>query len=353
MEILKLNTSESPKIGFKNYWYILCQSSELKKDEPMSKTILDEWVVVFRDENNNPKAFQDRCIHRNFQLSKGQVKNGCLKCPYHGWTFDKEGTVVDIPSEGENFKIAKSRKVKTFEVMEKDDFIYVRLESHPTIDTEPFSFPKYKEKGYKTIRLFNKFENNVTNCAENYVDVPHTVFVHDKIFRVPKQERIDAVVERQDGVVKIEYKNEKDNFGWFSWFLNPSREPIYHADYFHSPNVTSVVYKFGSKKEFYISSHCIPINDQVTHVYTDLTFNFGLWNLIAGPMVKYQGQAVIDQDIVVLNNQMKTIKKYGTDFQNSRADIVHVLIESLREEIEKGKDPMALPYKKHEFEFWV
>lgn len=347
-----MNTSEN-NISFKNYWYIACQSHELKKDKPLGKVIHDEWIVLFRDENGAPVAFQDRCPHRNFQLSKGAVKNGCIKCPYHGWTMDKDASVINIPAEGPNQKVLSSRKAIQYECIEQDDFVYIKLASHPDINELPFRMPKYKQKGYKTVRLFNIFKNNVLNCAENYVDVPHTVFVHDKIFRESRQEKVEAVVERKDGSVIIDYKKETNNLGWFSWFLNPNKSEITHIDHFHSPNVTSVEYIFGPRREFYITSHCVPVNKGETHVYTDLTFDFGIFNFVAAPVVKYQGQSVIDQDIEVLDNQMKVIEKYGTHFQNSKADIVHVLIESLREEIAKGKNPKDLPHKSHQFEFWI
>lgn len=341
------------KFCYKNFWYIACESHQLKKNAPIQKTILDEWIVLFRDENGSPVALRDRCPHRNFKLSDGYVKDGQLQCPYHGWVFDKTGEVTAIPSEGQNFKKVKTRCAHKFSIKEQDDLIYVKLEDHPEFEHQPFKMPFYKTKGYKTVRLFNSFKNNVTNCAENYIDVPHTVFVHDKIFRVSRNEKIEATVERKDGSVIVNYKNETDNMGWFSFFLNPKKTPIKHIDYFHAPNVTTVEYEFSPGKEFYITSQSIPINDQLTHVYTDLTFRFGFLNHFAGPIVRYQGQSVIAQDIKVLDTQMEVISKYGTGFSNSKADIVHIFIESIRDAISEGKNPFELTHKKNDFEFWI
>lgn len=340
-------------VSFKHYWYIACQTHELKPNQAIQRTVMDEWIALFRDENGQPVALQDRCPHRNFKLSQGYVKDGLLQCPYHGWVFDKTAQVVAIPSESKNFKPLKSRCAKRFEVMEIDDFIFVRLESHPELQAPPFRSPHYGEKGYRTERLFNIFKNNVTNCAENYVDVPHTVFVHDKIFRVSRDERVDATVERKNGSVIVDYRNETDNMGWFSLFLNPKKEKIVHRDFFHVPNITSVEYIFSPGKEFYITSHSTPVNDQLTYVYTDLTYRFGIFNPFAGPIVRYQGQSVIDQDIVVLDTQMEVIQKYGERFSNATADIVHVMIESLRNAIAKGQNPHTLSEQKHDFEFWI
>ena len=43
---------------------------------------------------------KDRCLHRNAVLSEGRLKDDCLICPYHGWTFDENGKCVNVPSEG-------------------------------------------------------------------------------------------------------------------------------------------------------------------------------------------------------------------------------------------------------------
>jgi hypothetical protein len=50
---------------------------------------------------------------------------------------------------------------------------------------------------------------------------------------------------------------------------------------------------------------------------------------------------------------MKTIKRFEARFSNTEADVVHVLIESIREALERGEDPRLLPEKSVEIEFWV
>ena len=341
-------------MNFKNFWYIACESDQLKTDKVLARKLLDEWIVLFRDENGKARAFEDRCIHRNSQLSKGWVKNGRLQCSYHGWIFAGDGKLVGIPSEGPQTQKVGNRCAKSFNVVEQDDFIYVCLEKNELTPESPFSMPHYNNKSFETVRLFNKFNNNVLNCAENYIDVPHTVFVHDKIFRDALNEEINTKVIRKDGKVEIEYLGESSNLGWFSWFLNPNKVPIIHVDTYHMPNTTCVKYLID-KKEFWITSQSIPVSEFETWVWTDLTFKFGpKWlNKLSRPFVRYQGQSVIDQDIVVLDNQASVIKKYGENFSNASADVIHVMIESIYNEIKKGRDPRLLPEKNMEVKFWI
>jgi phenylpropionate dioxygenase-like ring-hydroxylating dioxygenase large terminal subunit len=334
-----------------DFWYIAAESHEVKNNEVIARTILGEWVAVFRDNQGKLSALQDKCLHRNAQISKGKVISGNLQCPYHGWSYATNGEVVHIPSMGP-LNTHGSKCAKSYEIREQDNYIYVRLSSSIT-DIHPFPMPYFQNKGYTTIRLQNHFKNNVTNCAENFVDIPHTSFVHPKIFRDAKSEKFGALVTRENGSVKVIYKNERKNFGWFSWFLNPSGKEIIHTDEFFMPNITSVHYRFGGKNHFIITSQSIPVSEEETLVYTDLTYNYGVWTYLSRPLVRWQAQTIINQDIEILNNQMKTIKKYGAVFQNSPADIIHTWIESIQNEINEGKDPRNLPKKQTEIEFWV
>ena len=334
-----------------DFWYVVAESRELGVRDVLGRQVLGEWLVVFRDGQGRPAVFRDRCQHRASRLSLGRVCDGKLQCPYHGWTYAGDGQVVAVPAEGPDHRPLASRRALVYEAAEADGYVYVRLASGT--DSVPFPMPHWQASGWGHVRLQNRFQNTVTNCVENFVDVPHTVFVHPGIFRTSRAQTIDATVRREGGTVVVEYQNETDNLGWFAWFLNPSRRPIVHVDRFLMPNITNVEYRFGPRRVFFITSQSVPVTDTETLVYTDLTFDYGMWTSLAGPIVRYQGQAVIDQDIRALNQQMQVIDRYGGEFANTAVDVIHVFIESIRDELARGGDPRALPTKQVDVRFQV
>jgi phenylpropionate dioxygenase-like ring-hydroxylating dioxygenase large terminal subunit len=349
-------------MNLKDFWYIVGESKDLRRDKVIAARLFDEWLAVFRDENGKPVAMEDRCLHRCAQLSKGSVKQGKLQCAYHGWIYNGEGSVIHIPSEGECKPSA--RRARTVQICESDNYIYARLATsshHPANSTnrsdedgiKPFRIPFFQTKGWASIRLKNLFHNNVTNCAENFVDIPHTAFVHPKIFRVSRNEKLTATVRRKNGSVVVHYKGERANLGIFSWFLNRRGTEIQHTDSFFMPNVTCVDYLFSENRRFIITSQSIPVSEEETLVYTDLTYNYGVWNGLARPVIRWQAQTIIDQDIEILGNQLKTIKKFNSRFSNTQADVIHLFIESIRDALARGEDPNSLPDKQHEIEFWL
>lgn len=340
-------------MDFEDFWYAVAESKELKRDSAVSAKLLGRWIALFRDESGKAVALEDRCLHRCAQLSKGSVRAGLLQCSYHGWVYDGSGRVVTVPSDGPGEPKIDCGRARVFSVCEADDYVYIRLRDSVCAELKPFPIPCYDEKGWGRIRLKNLFRNNVTNCVENFVDIPHTAFVHPKIFRVAKNEKLTARINRRGGSVTVSYGGERANFGLFSWFLNPTGREITHTDSFHMPNVTSVDYNFGRARRFIITSQSVPLTEEETLVRTDLTYNYGIWNLIARPLIRWQAQTIINQDIAILGNQMEIIKKYGAHFSNTEADAIHVLIESIRDEIAAGRDPRLLPDETHEIEFRV
>ncbi|WP_310481068.1 aromatic ring-hydroxylating dioxygenase subunit alpha [Chamaesiphon sp. VAR_48_metabat_403] len=341
---------------FTDFWYIVAPSDRLQPDRVLSCTVLDEWLAIFRDAKGQPVAVRDRCAHRNSRLSAGKVCQGQLHCPYHGWVYDNLGKVVAIPAEGENWQNATDRRTPRYDTCERDGYVYVRLTepaSSPTAEFDPFPMPYYGAPQWATVRVINRFNNNVTNCAENFIDIPHTAFVHPGIFRTTRHQQIAMTVSRRQGTVFVEYANENTNLGWYARFLNPSGDRIHHTDSFHMPNITSVEYNLGRDRRIFITSQSVPESSTSTLVYTDVTYNYGIWNHIARPFIHWTAQYIIHQDIKILGIQQAAIAKYGQQFSHTPADTIHIFVESIRTEIANSKDPRLLPDRSVKVDFWV
>jgi phenylpropionate dioxygenase-like ring-hydroxylating dioxygenase large terminal subunit len=340
-------------VKFEDFWYVVCQSKQLKPNTLLARIILGEWLAVFRGDDGKAVALRDRCMHRNSRLSQGKIIEGNIQCPYHGWVYDQAGRVVAVPAEGEDFQVTHGRCALSYDTREQDDFVYVRLAQNPSEEFLPFSMPFYNQPGWETIRVINRFNNNVTNCVENFIDIPHTVSVHPGVFRMSQKQKLEMTVERCNGSVLAEYHNETNNLGWFSRFLNHQASEIRHIDRFHMPNITSVEYDMGTHRRLFITSQSIPEGENSTLVYTDVTFNYGIWNLLARPFVRWTAQYIINQDVKVLGMQWDVIEKYGTQFANTPADTIHIFVESIRNKILAGEDPRTLPNKLVMVKFWV
>ena len=165
-------------MSLRDSWNIAARSRELR-DKPVARTIFDTPLVLFRDASGAPQALLDRCAHRNMALSEGKVNGGCVECPYHGWRYDGAGRCQHVPSLGDNAKPPRVN-VRSFPVVEKQGFVWVWMsenaEATPT--GLPYEFAHLDAPGWTTFVMNTRFEAGVEACLENFLDCPHTVYVH-------------------------------------------------------------------------------------------------------------------------------------------------------------------------------
>ena len=92
----------------REYWMPFGLSYELPEADcpPVRVMLLCEELVAFRDTNGKVGLLDNNCPHRRASLFFGRNEEQGLRCVYHGWKFDANGSCVDMPSEPaeSNFK---------------------------------------------------------------------------------------------------------------------------------------------------------------------------------------------------------------------------------------------------------
>ena len=82
-----------------NYWYAVEQEKNLRPGEVKEVGFWKRSIALFRGEDGVVRAVLNRCAHRQLKLSLGMVRGCELVCSYHGWAYDGDGRVVDMPHE--------------------------------------------------------------------------------------------------------------------------------------------------------------------------------------------------------------------------------------------------------------
>src|ERR671912_2628501 len=82
----------------RRYWHPFMLASELK-DLPVAVRLLGEDLVVFRDKSGRLGLLHRHCAHRGASLEFGIIAERGIRCCYHGWHFDVDGTILDTPAE--------------------------------------------------------------------------------------------------------------------------------------------------------------------------------------------------------------------------------------------------------------
>src|ERR1044072_8301257 len=85
----------------RRHWLPVCMSEEVAEPDgkPVRSRLLGEDLVVFRDSQNRLGVLGEHCLHRRASLAFGRNEECGLRCLYHGWKFEVEGNVLDMPSQ--------------------------------------------------------------------------------------------------------------------------------------------------------------------------------------------------------------------------------------------------------------
>ena len=116
----------------RNCWYIAALPNEIG-DEPLGRVYLDDPVVLFRDENGQIAALEDRCCHRHLPLSLGKIVDGGIQCGYHGLRFDPTGDCVEVPGQS---RVPPGASVRSYPVAERHNCIWIWMGDADLADTD-------------------------------------------------------------------------------------------------------------------------------------------------------------------------------------------------------------------------
>ncbi|WP_201453379.1 Rieske 2Fe-2S domain-containing protein, partial [Rhodococcus sp. T7] len=82
------------------YWTPVLMSEDVVSDgAPRRIKILGGKYVAFRDTEGKVGVLNEACPHRGASLALARNENCALQCLYHGWRVDRNGKVVETPSE--------------------------------------------------------------------------------------------------------------------------------------------------------------------------------------------------------------------------------------------------------------
>ncbi len=158
-------------------WFVVARSADLEEGKAIPAKLLGTELVLWRS-GDKVMAWRDLCVHRGTRLSIGEVKDGRIICPYHGWNYDKSGKCTHIPAMPDITPPVRAR-VMAFKAKEQYGFIWVCM-GEPKQDIPPF--PEWEKNSFrKQIVGPYEFGGSPFRTIENFTDIPHFPFVHPMI----------------------------------------------------------------------------------------------------------------------------------------------------------------------------
>lgn len=187
----------------RRFWQPVFLSS-MVKDLPVRLRRLGEDLVIFRDGSGRLGLVHANCSHRNTSLEYGIIEDKGIRCCYHGWLYDVDGTILETPGEPESSKIKDRVSHGAYPVVELKGLIFAYM---GPIEKQP-PFPLFDTMDLPDDEMVPAMIPQPCNwqqIAENSIDPFHVVFLHSRVSGVQFQNEFELMpvynfYERPNGV---------------------------------------------------------------------------------------------------------------------------------------------------------
>jgi phenylpropionate dioxygenase-like ring-hydroxylating dioxygenase large terminal subunit len=165
-------------IAARNQWYIAAWSKEVTRT-PMERWIANQPVAFYRTEAGEAVAVGGRCPHRHFPLGKGRVVGDAIECLYHGFTFDRSGKCVHIPTQQQ---VPAVCRIPSYPLVERWEWLWIWPGDPEKAD--PGLIPDHRELGLldpaysATGGVYYPVPGRYTLMHDNLLDLSHLGYLH-------------------------------------------------------------------------------------------------------------------------------------------------------------------------------
>ncbi|GCD32593.1 (2Fe-2S) ferredoxin [Streptomyces chrestomyceticus JCM 4735] len=151
---------ETAKI-FRPAWHFVDLDTSLPEPGTfLTTTLLGESVIVIRDREGGVRGFRNSCRHRGAELL-GESQGSCraIRCPYHSWTYDLDGTLLMAP--GTETEYARSAlgnlglNLTPVPCASRHGMIYVNVSPKPPVPLDVYlgDYPERVAAPYQVSRM--------------------------------------------------------------------------------------------------------------------------------------------------------------------------------------------------------
>lgn len=219
---------------FRCYWIPALLAEELPDNDcaPVRIKLLGERLLAFRDSEGCYGLIDEFCAHRGVSLWFGRNEHGGLRCPYHGWKYDRTGQCIEVPSEPAESGYCSKIKLKSYPLIKIGDILWTYMGPADKQPPQPeWEFALVPAEQTFTSKRWQ--ECNWLQAMEGGIDSSHVSWLHsgnlnsDPLFkgaRGNKYNMSDArpffeVTDMQGGLYIGARRNAEE--GHYYWRITP------------------------------------------------------------------------------------------------------------------------------------
>ena len=161
---------------------VLSEQVAIPDCDPVRVRLFGEDLVAFRDSQGRLGLLGEFCTHRKASLAFGRNEQCGLRCLYHGWKFDVEGRVVEMPSEPAGSGFADKVRHTAYPTREAGGFVWAYM--GPAEAMPEFEAPPWAPTGDERVSIVKiDLPCNWAQIMEGQIDSAHSSSLHSSDMR--------------------------------------------------------------------------------------------------------------------------------------------------------------------------
>jgi vanillate O-demethylase monooxygenase subunit len=296
-------------------WYVAARAGEVAR-VPLARTVCNEPLVMFRRQDGTVAALDDRCPHRLYPLSKGEIRGDDIECGYHGLRFNGAGKCTGIPAQKE---IPTRFGVRSFPAVERNGLIHVWMgeaaKADPALIPE---FPENDGEGWGSHGAHRHIEANWQLVVDNLLDLTHLTFVHKTTLAGPGIQENPLVVRTEgDRVLARREMRDVDPAPIFRTLRTfPGKIDRFQNITFMPPNHVHIRIEAAPSGtndpdlvHHVVINHLTPETERTTHYFWSICHRIRHDDVAAGLRIFELNRMAFEEDAAVLSAQQAMIDR--------------------------------------------
>ena len=163
----------------RQYWLPCLPTVDLPDADgaPARVRLLGEDLVAWRQTDGSIGLMQNACPHRGASMFFGRNEENGLRCVYHGWKFDTEGTCTDMPNEPAESNFKHKIRATAYRAVDWGGVIWVYMgPSHLQPELPQFEWCFLPPEQRVVSKWFQ--DCNYAQGVEGDLDTTHVSFMH-------------------------------------------------------------------------------------------------------------------------------------------------------------------------------
>jgi vanillate O-demethylase monooxygenase subunit len=296
-----------------NCWYVVARSGEIGRTLT-ARTVCGQHLVLYRTDDGAPVVLDDRCPHRGYPLSAGELIGDLLQCGYHGLCFDAGGTCVRVPGQD---RIPSRASVTSRPVVEQGAWVWAWLgdPDHPDATTLP-SVPWFTDPGWTSVDGMEPLAARYGLLIDNLLDLSHETFLHEGFIGTPEvaETPITTTVDEAASVVHVTRRMQAvecppfyTNSTGFSTPIDRWQDIEYHPPGFYllhvrvAPSGTPADGDDNEAAHLKVLYAITPVDDHSTLDFWAVCRDFAIDDASVDHVLAEMNRAVVLQDVVALS----------------------------------------------------